>query len=489
MSDSSFPTSPDCPIDLLPGEVLRNVKAVPRQRSVRPDPKCALGRLRRKLNIDFGVRDWVLGEPSVPVASASTTPDEQRPELRAFEAIFGRDALIMSRFLWALDPALGVGALLALAQCQGRVHDVASEQEPGRIAHEIRDPADPVAVSLSKSNGWSWPYYGSVDATPRFISHAACVLRQLPSLTRLGIRHATAGVRTVGQAIDDASLWLAQRLEQDDGYLVSRPLTAGALVNQVWRDSWDAFFEPDGAVAGPPIVALDAQCLAFDALVEGASIARMFPGVGAVDPRRLEWLADLVKRRTIEKFVQGGDVSPWFACALHRRPGALWKPLLAHTSDQGHLLGSRLLASHSDRPDLVAGIVADLSSDNLLCAAGLRTIGLSESRFRAGAYHCGSSWLWDTATTAFGLVAEGELDFARDLFGRVEKACDVFGGYPEFARGERGSEIHFNTRVVDVVDRQGRENRIEQPPQEIQGWTVAAYMAIEHYHSTGQIPS
>ena len=46
--------------------------------------------------------------------------------------------------------------------------------------------------------------------------------------------------------------------------------------------------------------------------------------------------------------------------------------------------------------------------------------------------------------------------------------------------GERGSEL-IARRIVDVYDEvNARVNRVEQPPQEIQAWTVAAMVAIEH---------
>ena len=64
---------------------------------------------------------------------------------------------------------------------------------------------------------------------------------------------------------------------------------------------------------------------------------------------------------------------------------------------------------------------------------------------------------------------------------RLVASCRATHRFPEFvAGGEPGSEL-IAKRIVDVYDsRHGRRNRIEQPPQEIQAWTVAAMVAIEH---------
>jgi hypothetical protein len=86
------------------------------------------------------------------------------------------------------------------------------------------------------------------------------------------------------------------------------------------------------------------------------------------------------------------------------------------------------------------------------------------------------------------LLRHGFVDEGRDLFHRVLRTCEAYGGYPEFARGDSREDSIFNTRVVDIVDSIGRPNRIEQPPQQIQAWTVAAYIAIRDYLTTGELP-
>jgi glycogen debranching enzyme len=59
-----------------------------------------------------------------------------------------------------VDRSLAPGTLRQLARLQGRQTNPITEEEPGRIAHELRSGSQ---VSPAHRDGL---YYGSVDATP-----------------------------------------------------------------------------------------------------------------------------------------------------------------------------------------------------------------------------------------------------------------------------------------------------------------------------------
>jgi glycogen debranching enzyme len=64
-----------------------------------------------------------------------------------FTALFGRDSLLTSWMLLPWDAGLALGTLQTLAARQGRALDPASEEEPGRILHEVRfGPAASLAL-------------------------------------------------------------------------------------------------------------------------------------------------------------------------------------------------------------------------------------------------------------------------------------------------------------------------------------------------------
>ena len=83
----------------------------------------------------------------------------------------------------------------------------------------------------------------------------------------------------------------------------------------------------------------------------------------------------------------------------------------------------------------------------------------------------GRVWPMDTGVIADGLRRHGRPGQAADLERRVLDACVAVGDFPEFFRGDADDRLTINQHTVDaIVD--GLPNRLEQPPQAIQGWTV-----------------
>src|SRR5262249_12835231 len=81
-----------------------------------------------------------------------------------FMTLFGRDSLITSWMALLVDPGLGLATAHVLARLQGTTSDPPTEEEPGRILHEIRDGR---GASLALDQGDI--YYGTADATPLFV--------------------------------------------------------------------------------------------------------------------------------------------------------------------------------------------------------------------------------------------------------------------------------------------------------------------------------
>ena len=81
-----------------------------------------------------------------------------------FMTLFGRDSLLTSWMALLVDPDLALGVLQTLARFQGTKVDPRTEEEPGRILHEMRF-GDAASLSL----GGGRVYYGTADATPLFV--------------------------------------------------------------------------------------------------------------------------------------------------------------------------------------------------------------------------------------------------------------------------------------------------------------------------------
>jgi glycogen debranching enzyme len=146
------------------------------------------------------------------------------------------------------------------------------------------------------------------------------------------------------------------------------------------------------------------------------------------------------------------------------------------------LLANRILDDTEAAP-FREQLAARLLEPDLLACAGVRTKSTMAARYRAGSYHNGSSWPWDTGVIADGLRRHGYAAAANDLENQILAACAQVGGFPEFFRGD-ADRVAINTGTIDeIVD--GTLNRLEQPPQARQGWTATRVWRI--LRSRGQI--
>lgn len=126
--------------------------------------------------------------------------------------------------------------------------DPISEEEPGKILHEVR-----LGVSSGLSLGGKSVYYGSVDATPQFVM-------TLGSVSRWGFAKDT--ITALLPHADRALDWIRNYGDEDgDGSVEYRRLNEQGLINQSWKDSWDGINFADGRLAEPPIAPCEVQAL------------------------------------------------------------------------------------------------------------------------------------------------------------------------------------------------------------------------------------
>ena len=445
---------------LLPGERLEAVQVLDlRDPATMPDP---LEELCKLTGVE---RPEEIGLNGPAVAARVTEQNAAEAALRLFEVVFGRDSLTVALVVGDLFPRLLEATVVHLAGVQGREFDALREEEPGRIAHEIRD--------VETDGVWGFPYYGSVDATPLFIRAAVRAIDRRPEFAAAPVPGRDASVR---DSLEAAVGWLLRRLAEDDlGLLSHRRANPHGLENQVWKDSWDSMSHADGTVCNhdAPVASVEAQALAYDALIE-AAVQHPTPTALLEAAGRLE--------RAVEKHLWVDDPEGGFyAIGVDRDPkSGAPRRLETRASNMGWLLASRLL----DRQELAGRrrrLVYLLLSKEFLAEGGIRTLSAREPRFRPRAYHNGNVWGFDTYLISLGFARRGFHDEAQELQRRLVASCRATHRLPEFvAGGEPGTEL-IAKRIVDVFDsRNGRVNRIEQPPQEIQGWTVSAIVAIEH---------
>jgi glycogen debranching enzyme len=192
--------------------------------------------------------------------------------------------------------------------------------------------------------------------------------------------------------------------------------------------------------------------------------------------------AKLLSKKILEIFWTD-DKGGYFVIGTDRSSSGNLRQLKIRTSNMGHVLNSRVIDGNDEEHTRKRlAILRQLQSPEMLSVGGIRTLASDEVRFREGAYHNGSVWIWDTHHIAKGARRHRNdpkfEKFANDLDNRLLNVVNMIDEFPEYIRG--GDKIAVNTRIIDVYDtKAGRINRVEQPPQEIQAWTVAAILASQ----------
>lgn len=469
---------------LLPGETIRSITEHPARIHIKePSSTRELLRLTKSDRIDD------IGRSGPSIASLALEPDlqetEKTPEhLRLYEVVFGRDSLRVAIDLINSHPQLGRSTVLSLAKLQGTAYNTSREEEPGRIVHEARSSEDPIAQRLTHELGWEWPYYGSVDATPEFIrTLAAYTQRSEENYGFLSEPYTDkeGNERTITYALEAALEWIARkRLENPEGLIEFKSVLPKGIENQVWKDSWDAYHHADGRIANHEqgVASIEVQVTTYDALIDAAELFEdVFENQTRADSLRAQ--AHMLGSAILEHFWTE-EKNGYFVLGTDRDDSGALRQMKIRTSNMGHVLNSRLL--EGDEPSIVKkreAVIDHILSPELLCEAGIRTLANDEYRFRPGAYHNGSVWLWDTHHIAKGLRRLGYTAEADDIDLRVLGVTRSTRMFPEYVRGEQDTvAVNRNTVVLWDASEQ-RENVVEQPPQEVQAWTVAAIRAIK----------
>ena len=341
-----------------------------------------------------------------------------------FMTLFGRDALLTSWMLLPLDPSLALGTLNTLAQLQGSKVDPLTEEEPGRILHEVRSGLD-----SGYALGGGDVYYGSIDATPLFVM-------LLGELRRWEL--ARSDVDALLPHADRALAWIEKYGDRDgDGFVEYQRATDRGLANQGWKDSFDSISFVGGALAEPPIALAEVQGYVYAAYLARAHFATE---AGQEETAR-HWRgkAGALKRRFNDAFWLPDR--GYYAIALDRDK----RPVDALASNMGHCLWTGIVDEDK------AGAVADhLLSPDMFTGFGVRTLAESMGAYNPMSYHNGSVWPHDNAIVAAGLMRYGAVLGAQRVATAVFDAGECFGGrLPElfcgFDRADFGEPVPYPT--------------------------------------------
>jgi glycogen debranching enzyme len=476
---------------LFPGETIINV-----EHPDLPKPVQHPSSLKAILKLTGVKGTGEIGTEGPSVASRASEEGEVEGALRLYEVVYGRDSLRVATDIADYYPNLLKATVSELAPWQGVEDNLRSKEEPGRIVHETRSPDDPIAQRITKERGWAWPYYSTVDATPMYIIGMAKVVdKEGPGFLSQTYQGRDGKEHTMLDSLNNSLGWLEGRLGSNPEGLLE--FTQSKVIDddaEVWKDSPDAYFHADGTLANREfgIASVEVQALVHNALHDAATVYEKIAETMNNEDKSsylskaqgFREKAGLLKESVMDKFWVEDDRGGYFALATERDSGGELAPLKVRSSNMGHLLNSRML--DGDDPETVEkreAVIKTIFSSEMLNVSGVRTISSQEARFRPSGYHDGSVWLWDTYYVAQGLERHGYFGLAMALKDRIWNVMDKTKSFPEYARGGDDPEPKLTERVIDVWDEtNGIKHRIEQPPQEIQAWTVAAILASKHKH-------
>jgi glycogen debranching enzyme len=357
--------------------------------------------------------------------------DEQHPDDDVvaagapwFMALFGRDSLLTSWMMMPFSPELALGTLRTLARLQGTKVDQLSEEQPGRILHEVRLGADP-----SLALGGNSVYYGSIDSTPLFVMLVGHALRwgvpkeQLESLL---------------PAVDRALEWIKDYGDRDgDGFVEYQRSTDRGLMHQGWKDSFDAISFRDGRAAETPIAMSEVQGYVYAAYLAKATIEQAW----GHDREAATWRerAAVLKKRFHEAFWMPDR--GFYAIALDRDK----RPVDSTSSNIGQCLWTGIVDE-----EVADQVVAKLVSDSLFTGFGIRTLSQFSAAYNPVSYHNGSVWPHDSVLTAAGIAAYGYRQASEKVWRGLLDTAKAFGGrLPElfcgFDRAEKRVPVPYPT--------------------------------------------
>lgn len=320
-----------------------------------------------------------------------------------FLTVFGRDALVTSLMSGIDGTWAGESCLSSLAKLQGKSRNDFRDEEPGKIAHELRIDELTRQGKLPYS-----PYYGTHDA---------------PALYCLTLWHTWRWsgkdnlLKDYFDAAWEALRWCDNYGDLDhDGLQEYMTRSPKGYRNQGWKDSGDAIVDKLGRQRKLPLATVELQGYWYAAKLAMAEICEALGR--AQDARELRSSA-AVLRQLVEDRFWIEDLG-FYALALDG--DKQWVDAIS--SNPAHLLWCGLPSV-----ERATRVARRLLEPDLFSGWGIRTLSASNPAYNPLSYQLGSVWPHDTLIASAGLWRYGFREEASRLIHGILTAAERFDDY------------------------------------------------------------
>lgn len=393
--------------------------------------------------------------------------------------LFGRDGSMSAKFVTDFDHAVAAETITALAALQGTEYNQRTQEEPGRIHHELRDFRTWKGKLSERMLFWPWHYawdiedkqlltYFSMDTTASYIRLVHKYANHIDAaiLLKKVTNHHGEPV-TIADSLIAGAEWIMSKIG-DNGVLSEQRANTWSLPFQTYQDSLTTYARSDGTLADyrGPMSYVEIQAFAAGALHD---MTEMFPEHELVH----EWreTARRLQIALLDRFWDKDNKYFWSAFDRHG-------PIDVRNVSAGWTLNTSLWADMDSkkRASYIAPIVDKLFSDEFLTPVGLRTMSKDQASplGEVIGYHSAEVvWPMFSFMVVEGLRRHRLYGLAEQLENRILNGLNTTGNFDEFFIVERDGS-------VVLPDRRGPDGTrlVQMPPEQRIAFSIVPAMTM-----------